>query len=265
MGQRIPLTLLVTVLMATTLVVDPAPPRVEALTSPLCDKWSTTRYSDVRRQDYGADYIHCMKVLLLYRASKYRPDSKLTRQDMANFVRRLWTYPRPGLKEACPVKLNIRWKMVIPFALDPVDSETGRLKFAPVPYSDIRGYWNKRSVDCIWRLRITKAAGISEGKYFSPGSPVSEQQLARILYRVASLANMADAYDRNRNIVRSGICFFSYKPIKEQIDCLHNARVIPEDEGMSARYATRAQAAVYLISLWRFLTEGRSTTYPPSR
>lgn len=144
----------VVVLVAATLVVH-GPPEVDAQAEGLCDGSATEQFSDVEVDDYGAEYIRCMRALGLSVGrgdGEYGPYAELTRAQMASFLVRLW---RDVLNRRCP---------------------EGRAPFTDVAAGSIHA----ADIDCLYRLEITK--GVTTTTY-GPESKLEASQISRFLLR----------------------------------------------------------------------------------
>lgn len=90
-------------LVASVLVAGGAPAGAqESRTAALCDTAGVTQFDDVSADEYGADYVLCMRALGLSTGradGTYGPDLELTRAQMASFIVRLW---RDVLNRTCP-------------------------------------------------------------------------------------------------------------------------------------------------------------------
>ena len=143
-------------LMASALVVGGA--RVEAQesqTAGLCDTAGVTQFDDVSVDEYGADYILCMRALGLSTGradGTYGPDGQLTRAQMASFIVRLW---RDVLNQTCP------------------DVET--------PFTDVApDSVHAANIGCLYGLGITTGTTATT---YEPQAKLTSSQLSRFLLR----------------------------------------------------------------------------------
>ena len=104
--------------------------------------------------DYGADYILCMRALGLSTGigdGNYGPDRELTRGQMASFLVRLWR----ALNMTCP------------------EGDT--------PFTDVTGSVHEDSITCLYNLGITKGATATT---YGPGRDLTASQISRFLLRM---------------------------------------------------------------------------------
>ncbi len=131
------------------------PTVVEAQNGDLCDSFATQQFSDVGTDDYGAEYILCMKTLGMSKGRAdggYGPEAELTRAQMASFLVRLW---RDVLDRQCP---------------------GGGTPFTDVP----SGSPHVANIECLYNLAITKGVTATT---FGPESKLTVSQISRFLLR----------------------------------------------------------------------------------
>lgn len=131
------------------------PAAIDAQTGDLCDNASAEQFSDVESDDYGAEYILCMRTLRLSLGQSdggYGPDAQLTRAQMASFLVRLW---HDVLKRGCP------------------EGET--------PFTDVGPTSpHATNIDCLYNLGITKGVTATT---FGPNAKLTASQISRFLLR----------------------------------------------------------------------------------
>ena len=215
--------LLVAALSAPALAIS-APAGAQTAGSELCDTSGVEQFSDVQADDYGADYVLCMRALGLSLGREdgsYGPGSELTRGEMAAFLVRLWT---DALNKECPAS-------------------------AASPFTDTAGTTHADSIDCLYGLGIT--AGTTATTY-SPRDSLQASQISRFLFRI---------YLKAGNTCPGTV---GGSELDQAISCLLNRRIVPtEAEAAAASPVTRSQMAVYMVGLWHNLNGRGLPPLPP--
>lgn len=147
---------LVAGLAASVLSVASAPAEAQdSDAAELCDAAGVVQFDDVSADEYGADYILCMRALGLSTGradGTYRPDRELTRAQMASFIVRLW---RDVLNRDCP------------------DVE--------VPFTDVDpDSVHAANIGCLYGLGITTGKTATT---YEPQAKLTASQLSRFLMR----------------------------------------------------------------------------------
>ena len=154
-GAAMVAVVLVVGMLAVSLGVLPASAAAQD-SSGLCDSAGVEQFSDVAEGDYGAAYALCARAVGLSQGTgggEFSPDGKLSREQMAKFLVRLW---RDSLKRPCPS--------------EPAHS-----------FTDVASSFAVEEIACLYALGITK--GTTDTTY-SPTGDLSTAAVTRFLARL---------------------------------------------------------------------------------
>ncbi|MYD03438.1 MAG: DUF1524 domain-containing protein [Acidimicrobiia bacterium] len=153
----------------------------------LCDREAGVGFSDVGDQDYGAEYVRCMKALGLSLGrgdGSFGVNQNLTRAQMASFLVRLW---RDTLGRDCPAGGH--------------------------PFDDVSvGGSHSANIACLYNLGITK--GTTSTRY-SPSDPLTIRQITLFLTRLYQEIG-ASCPARSSELERAVSCLTNINVISSQ-------------------------------------------------
>ena len=127
----------------------------------LCDPGDTAQFDDVGPNDYGAGYILCARALGLTKGTAtgdFDADGKLSREQMAAFLARLW---RDNLDKECP-------------------SEPAHT------FTDVDGSFAEADIACIYALGVTKG---TTDTTFGPWQELNTAEVTRFVARLLNKAS----------------------------------------------------------------------------
>lgn len=126
----------------------------------LCDASGVEQFSDVAAGEYGDAYILCARVLELSRGvggGRFDPSAKLTREQMAAFLARLW---RDTLGRECPA--------------EPVHE-----------FGDVAFSFAAADIACLFALGVTKG---TSSETYSPLRVLNTSEVTRFVARLVNTA-----------------------------------------------------------------------------
>ena len=149
----------------------------------LCESLGVVQFGDVGEDDYGADYILCMRALGLSMGTgegDYGPDRKLTRGQMASFLVRLW---RDVLGMDCPSGVT--------------------------PFSDVGGSVHVGNIECLYNLGVTTGKTATT---YAPRSDLTASQISRFLFRTYEKAGRV-CETRDSELDEAVVCLHALRVI----------------------------------------------------